>query len=171
MNKIFIVSSVNNLTQAKEVADYISETFEMTIASRFSNDTSIEDTTYMPTEDIMVAYKNNALLYSQSLSPSSFTGISFDEYYNNDILIIPINGFINISESIFDEDSLVIWLDCPKQVADIKEVKNASYIIDIIENVKYLYFNESNSIVICSVLNKYFNGSESDKANILEENS
>ena len=119
---------------------------------------------------IYLAYKNNALLYVNTVRNIS-TGITLDDYYNNDIGVIDVNDFNMISDKQLSEnDILIVWIDSKyNKKMDIQEIK---YLQQRLTKYKYLYFLESEDIDdIANIILKYLDSPEEIKIEILENNS
>jgi len=119
---------------------------------------------------IYLSYKNNALLYVNTINNIS-TGVTLDDYYNNDICIIDVSDFNMISDKQLSEnDILVVWIDSKyNKKTDIQEIK---YLQQRLTKYNYLYFLESENINdIADVILEYLNSPEEIKIEILENNS
>jgi len=119
---------------------------------------------------IYLSYKNNALLYVNTINNIS-TGVTLDDYYNNDICIIDVSDFNMISDKQLSEnDILIVWIDSKyNKKTDIQEIK---YLQQRLTKYNYLYFLESENINdIADVILEYLNSPEEVKIEILENNS
>ena len=119
---------------------------------------------------IYLSYKNNALLYVNTINNIS-TGVTLDDYYNNDICIIDVSDFNMISDKQLSEnDILIVWIDSKyNKKTDIQEIK---YLQQRLTKYNYLYFLESENINdIADVILEYLNSPEEIKIEILENNS
>jgi hypothetical protein len=92
-----------------------------------------------------------------------------DEFYNKDIFCLTIKEFSNISESLLC-NSIVIWIDQPKNDIDYEYVKDCKNFIDILENIPYMYFNENLS-EIYDIVSEYIEADDNKKLEIIELNS
>lgn len=126
---------------------------------------------YINVNSINLAYKNNSLLFIKTNKYIS-SGITVDDFYNNDICIMNIEEFNLIPEKIFNKyDILIIWIDTKKHASlsnsDLIEIK---YFNSFLENNTYLYFldNENN---IDDIILEYIHGDEDKQKYLLEENS
>lgn len=173
MQKIFIVSANKNLDTQYTIAEAVSEELDLEIAHSFTTG-ELSDSTYFDTMcigDVTIAFKNNSLLYCESLNETDTIGITIDEYYNKDIFCTSVIGFNNIADNILTDDILVIWLDCAYSISSVRDLNEAKYLIETLEDMKYLYFSLATDDLqyITNMLHKYFNASDSLKAEIEQE--
>lgn len=171
MKKIIIVSTDSRDIKKYELAEYLSEKFDLNIAISFITDTDITlpYTEYYEVKDVLLSYKNNALLYCLTDKNNIHTGISIDEFYNKDIFIMSIKGLLNIPEKKLN-DSIIIWLD--ENINNIKElsdINDTALLINYLDNIEYMYFNESLDEVK-NILEEYMNASDEEKNQIIKNN-
>lgn len=157
--KIFIVTTDLNTNIAKKLALEISNIYDFTIADNFSSDESAEITYNI--EDIILAFKNNALLYCYVKDNVTY-GITIDEFYNKDIFCVPLEGFINIADNKL-LNTIIIWIDA-KYENNNEQLNNIDYMESLLSDKNdCLYFThkESMNYVKESIMNfldnSYFN--------------
>ena len=127
---------------------------EVNIANKFT--TNINDVKegrpysyyYLQTLEVNKALKNNYLLYIITNNYIS-TGITIDNFYNNDIFCLSYKEYNTIPDIIFSKhDIFTIWIDSKyNKYENIN--KDVVFIEKRLENVKYEYFlsHEINEIV------------------------
>lgn len=152
MQKIFIITSNNNSNDNYKLAEYISETYGLDIANNFTTMEPARHFVKFSSDEVVLAYKNNALLYSFS-KEDNHIGITMDEFYNKDVFCMNIDGFNNIAENRL-ENVLVIWLDTPTTHIDSFTSYTIRQLQQTLESVTYMYFNEPFE-TICEIVGNY----------------
>jgi hypothetical protein len=142
-----------------------------TTDKEFSNEVNENYETYLDVHTVNLSYKNNSLLFIKTAKYIS-SGITIDDFYNNDICIMDINEYNLIAENIFKKyDIVTIWVDTKnhKNLTD-SDLIEINYFYEFISNIDYLYFldNESN---IEDIIIEYIKADEEHRKIILEENS
>lgn len=178
MDKIFIVSTDKYNKNKYILAEYLSNVFDLSIANTivYTNNTSILDNykylSILDLNNILLAYKNNALLYAITYADkddnNTIETITIDDYYNNDIFCLSIEAFNNICENKL-VNCIVIWIDSNLKQNNIS-FNEISHFEESLKDIPYLYFNE-NINHVCQIVYKYFSGNKDEKQKILEENS
>jgi len=180
MEKIFIIgnTSLDKVNIANKIIDIDNS---LNLAHIFSSDKEYENQSndesyiyYRDNEDICLDYKNNALLFVNSINEYTNYGITIDELYNKDIFCLNYSDFFNISNYILkDEDILVVWVDSYiNDDIDHSEVKYTDNFIDELDkfDIPHLYFNASDSIDdIASIVIDYINGDSFIKQDLRED--
>lgn len=172
--KIFIICLKKD--KALEVAKrLVSLNDDLTIAPMFTTDEVTEAANenyevYMKPDIVNLSYKNNALLFIKTNKYIS-TGITSDDFLNNDVCIMNVEEYNIIPDNLFNKyDILNIWIDVKTghdvTNADLVEMR---YFSQSLENKKYLYFLEGEP-GISEVINEYINADEEEKMKIFEEN-
>jgi hypothetical protein len=173
--KIFLVSI--NKEPLFDIADNLYKLNEnLSISPCFSTDVQYKDeltynTYYLDTETIRIAYKNNSLLCVVTNNYIS-SGITIDDFYNNDIFIMNMKEFNTIPKKVFDNyDILTIWVDT-KNSSKISQMDmlEVNFFVERIENLTYLYFLENEQLIEDTIY-KYIYGEEEEKNKILLENN
>ena len=174
--KTFIVCLYED--KALNVAkDIIKTNDELSIIPRFTTNTEYKNEVnenyvyYLDVNTVNLSYKNNALLYIKTDKYIS-SGITIDDFYNNDICYLTVEEFNSIPEVIFRKyDILVIWVDTKNHKtisnADLIEI---NYFSTFITSINYLYFLE-NETNIHTVILDYIFGDEEKIKYLLEENN
>lgn len=173
MEKIFIITTLNDdIKIALDIAEYISDKYDLDIATTYITNATNNDYKQYFAEfslnDMILAFKNNAMLYCLTKNSDSI-GISMDEYYNNDIFCMNVEAFNNISESIL-MNAIIVWIDGKSRKSSLQEMNNVKILISLLDSIPYLYFNE-NSEYIKNVLSEYIEANPIDRKLIIEENS
>lgn len=148
----------------------------LSVSQKFTTekDNVNEYTYYLDKETINISYKNNSLITVTTTNNESY-GMTYDDYYNNDIFCMSLSEFNIMPDRLFkissDEDRnkiLVVWVDSSKNV-DKNDVIEAEYLTQRIEMLNYLYFcNETNDTIV-NVINDYLFCDDEEKENILSE--
>lgn len=150
---------------------------ELSIIPRFTTDTEYKNEVnenyiyYLDVNTVNLSYKNNALLYIKTNKYIS-SGITIDNFYNNDICYLTVEEFNSIPEIIFKKyDILVVWIDTKNHKAisnsDLIEI---NYFNTFITTINYLYFLE-NEIDIHNTILEYIFGDEEKRNYLLKENN
>lgn len=173
--KVFIVC-LDKSTSLKVAKDIVFKNDDISIAPIFTTDASrdiIDNSyeTYLDANVVNLSYKNNSLLYIITNNYVS-SGITIDDFYNNDICIMTINEYNLIPEVIFNKyNILTVWIDSKNHSSlsknDLNEIK---YFSKFLEQAKYLYFLDTESN-IDDVIIDYFNGDDETKLRIEKENN
>lgn len=183
--KIFITGPhrIDKLKLAKQlmaIDDNLSIAKRFTNNDKYMNGENDEYIYYMSTQDIDLTYKNNFILFANTDNYIS-SGITLDSYYNDDIFVMSLEEFNNISDVIFKSetyDIIVIWIDeayNKENEFSRKDMVESRYMqerLDSNKNIKYLYFfNESDEKIIDIIL-EYINTEEIEiREQILIENN
>lgn len=176
MEKIFIITtSKDKLKTAYDIANYISSKYDLDVAKTFTSNLDIdicktvpEYFTYFDVNDMIIAFKNNAMLYCLSEAEKSI-GISLDEYYNNDIFCMTVEAFNNISESLL-MNMIVIWIDSKVSNGSTDIMNNVKILLNTLDSIKYMYFTEDYKVIKRTVC-EYIEASPKRQLELLEENS
>jgi len=175
MLKIIITGneSINKLSIAKKIEE-LDDNFSIVphFSTEDENLKTINDKyTYFINHNIVnLSYKNNSLLYVITKNYVS-TGVTTDDFYNNDILFCNYNEYNNISNLIFDQyDILTILVDSSvnKCKQDIDEVK---FVYERLQNNNYIYFLDETEDYIAKTIIDYISGDEEQKRKIIFENN
>ena len=174
--KIFIVciDKQKALYIAKSI---ISKDDNYTIAPMFTtnkeHDNEINENyeTYLNVQTVNLSYKNNSLLFIRTSNYVS-TGITIDDFYNNDICVMTINDYNLIAENIFKKYNIItVWIDTKNHnnlsKSDLIEI---SYFFNYIDNIDYLYFLDTETNAPDIIL-EYVRSDEDQRKHIIEENN
>lgn len=137
---------------------------------KFNNEVNENYEMYLDVNTVNLAYKNNSLLFIRTLQYIS-SGITIDDFYNNDICIMDINEYNIISENIFKKyDIITVWIDSKKHKnlsnSDLIEI---NYFYNYVSNIDYLYFLDNESNIEDTII-EYIKADENTRKSILEEN-
>lgn len=157
-NKIFIIYH-DDSTIIDLVNKIFEQSNEINISDKFTtNEKDVKNGIpysyyYLNTLEVNKAIKNNYILYVLTDNYIS-TGITIDNFYNNDIFIMNYKEYNAISDVVFNKHNiLTIWIDSkdnkyPGIFNDIIFIENR------LEHVNYEYFlNNENDEIIKVILN------------------
>lgn len=125
---------------------------------------------YLEYETINLSIKNNALLYVLSDKNEILTGITYDDFYENDVMILTYKEFNLLPNKLFKKNNiLIIWKDSyDHDKLDYSESIEVncfmSRIINESKYYKYLYFLGKQNDFISKIIVKYID----DKTTIQE---
>jgi hypothetical protein len=170
-----IITGIQKVNKSKLALKLTELNDNLSIMPTFTTDENYEgiDENFhykMDLNTIYLAYKNNALLYVNTINNIS-KGITLDDYYNNDIGIIDINDLNMIPDKQLLEDNvLIVWIDSKfNKNIDLYEIK---YLQQRLTNYKYLYFLENENIDdIANIILEYLNCDDDKRIELLENNS
>lgn len=174
--KTFIVClnkdiALNIAKEVMQLDDSLSIAPEFTTNINYKNEITDTYESYLDISTVNLAYKNNSLLYIRTCDYIS-SGITIDDFYNNDICFMDIKEFNLISENIFNKyDVLIVWVDFKYHNgitnSDMIEI---NYFTQFLEKNNYLYFlnDEKN---IAEIILTYIKGDENARNELLESNN
>ena len=134
-----------------------------TTDKEFSNEVNENYETYLDVHTVNLSYKNNSLLFIKTAKYIS-SGITIDDFYNNDICIMDINEYNLIAENIFKKyDIVTIWIDTKnhKNLTD-SDLIEINYFYEFISNIDYLYFLDNESNIEDTIIS-YLKGDEEER--------
>lgn len=159
-NKIFIIYHNDDLINDL-VDNLYQQSNEINISNKFT--TNINDVKnglpysyyYLNTLEVNKTIKNNYILYVLTDNYIS-TGITIDNFYNNDVFILNYKEYNAISDNVFTKNNiLTIWIDSKHN--KYKDIFNDILFVEKrLENVNYEYFiyeNTKNEEIIDTILN------------------
>lgn len=158
-NKIFIIYHDNTILE--ELTNKLFESSnEINICDKFITDQNQVRNGrpysyyYLPTLEINKAVKNNYVLYVMTNNNIS-TGITIDNFYNNNVFLLNYKEYNTIPDVIFNkhDNILTIWIDSKDN--KYKGIFNDVHFVENrLENVPNEYFlkNEIDEIII-TILN------------------
>ena len=181
MEKILIVgsSTIDKMKIAERLTEYDDS---LKIAYTFTSDLNYQQMKkdnnnmhiyYNDNENINLDYKNNSLLYIYSSETSSY-GVTIDEFYNSDIVVLDTLNFNTISDKILNNnDILIVWIDTKFDKKNSINFKETKFLMDRIYKYPYMYFMCTDPAdSICDPIIQYLSAdSLLVKKEILEENS
>lgn len=181
-NKIFITGS-HSVDKLKIAKLLVQKDDSLSICKKFTSNPDYKGVIsdnyiyFLESQEIDLAYKNNVLLYVNTENYIS-SGITIDNYYNDDIFVLDLRDFNNISNTVFQStlnEIIVIWIDSPitSNSPEIKQdINETKYLLERLNSgVKYLYFLSETEDFITDTILEYLNGDEETKNKLLEENS
>jgi len=156
--KIFII--YHDETILEDLVDMIFEASnEINIANKFTtNNDDVKNGRpysyyYLSTVELNKAIKNNYVLYVLTNNYIS-TGITIDDFYNNDIFILNYKEYNTIPDLVFNKhDILTIWID--SKDGKYKDIFNdIVFVENRLEKVNNEYFLKGeNEEIVNTILN------------------
>jgi len=172
-NTKIIITGITKLDVDKLMNKIIHTDDSMNIIPKFTTNKDDESfyNKYLDVMTVNLSFKNNSLIYISTINYIS-TGITTDDFLNNDVCFIDMKNFNNIPDKIFkDFDILVIWLDSKEVTLSNSDKIESKFFQERIMNLKYMYFLDDNLHTINEQIFRYLRADEEEKKNILEENS
>jgi hypothetical protein len=156
------------------INDNLSLTETFTTDINYINVENQNNIYYITPEEVNLAFKNNVIFYIATKDFVSH-GVMIDAFYSNDIFVIDTKDFNNISDHVLlDKNILIVWLDTKfheNKLEKKTEILESKYLINRLENMKYLYFLDETPSDVANVINEYLYATEERQNEILEENS
>ena len=157
--------------------DIVKANDELSIMPTFTTDIKYKDITnenyiyYLDVNTVNLSYKNNVLLYIKTDKYIS-TGITIDDFYNNDICVLTVEEFNIISEVIFKKHNiLIVWVDTKNyKLITNSDLIEINYFNSFISSTNYLYFLETEDEIHKTIID-YIDGDEEKRKQLLEENN
>lgn len=173
--KIFIVAPehINKLDIANEI---VALNDDLNICKTFTNIGGIitENVFELDIDDIILSFKNNALLFLQ-YSEEIIKGITLDDYNSSDIITLNTEHFNMINDEPFINDEiLIVWLDSKeKSEQHSKDIIESKYLQERIDNfnIPFLYFCDENKKDIAKIVLSYLLADDETREEIQQENS
>lgn len=166
VEKIFIVSIDNEkIENIKNRIRTLDNTIK--IANMFTTDVSSSNSeTYISNDELYLAYKNNAILCTKTISNEISIGYTKDEFDVSDIICMPYDLYCNMSQKQI-KDILIVWIDNTVLHKDKAILNSAKEFIELTKNRNLLYFNSSDldDLIISNMLN-YITGTKEEKERI-----
>lgn len=166
VEKIFIVSIDNEkIENIKNRIRTLDNTIK--IANMFTTDVSSSNSeTYISNDELYLAYKNNAILCTKTISNEISIGYTKDEFDVSDIICMPYDLYCNMSQKQI-KDILIVWIDNTVLHKDKGILNSAKEFIELTKNRNLLYFNSSDldDLIISNMLN-YITGTKEEKERI-----
>lgn len=176
----FLIIGANNIDKETLAQLIVEKNDDMSLSPRFSTNPYFKNKLdesfiyYMDPKILYLSYKNNAIVYSKIEDDGYSTGISIDDFNNNDILFMNIEDFNNLSESILRNNNiLVIWLDTKHNKDNahiIKDINETKYLIERLDFIQYMYFLDEDYNDIANTIIKYYYADDENKKRIIEDN-
>lgn len=157
-NKVFIIYHNEDILN-----DVINELYnissELNVSNKFTTEKNDSENRfpfsyyYINQLEINKALKNNSLLYIITNDYIS-TGITIDDFYNNDVFCMNYKEYNAISDMIFNKyNILTVWLDSKQSSYDTLLLSEIPFIEKRLETVNYkYYFNDKNEDIANDII-------------------
>lgn len=166
----------NKLDVAKTIVA-IDESFD--ICPTFNSDIEFKGKTsenfeyYLQNSDVELGYKNKSFLYVTTYSIFS-KGISLQDFYNSDIIILDFADFNGISETNFESlisKSNIIFIDAKANGTTKEDLEESYYAFERINNanIKYLYYMNEEPSLVAHELIKFIYAKVNDRKDMIDE--
>lgn len=162
--KIIIIEAWKSQDIAESLVE-LDDSFS--IGMTFSTDENILNKYeyFLDIDIIETSYKNNALITVYNHN-NICSGLSYDEWENNNIFILTINQFNLIPSRIFNNyDILVVWNDTP-YLNNLNNVYELNSLQDRLQKHDYMYFVNNEICEITNAIYKYCTR-EDERTNII----
>ena len=158
-NKVFIIYHNQNI-----INEIINELYETSSDINISNKFTTEKNDavnsfpysyyYINQLEVNKALKNNSVLYIITNDYVS-TGITIDDFYNNDVFCMNYKEYNAIPDIIFNKyNILTVWVDSKQSSYDQSILSEIPFVEKRLERVNYnYYFNDKNSDIIKDIIN------------------
>ena len=170
MQKIILVDTDSSLTSVRYIADGLNKLCDLKIAERFNSGPDEHEGIPLDFQEIVVAYKNNAIFSCITDIDNNTIGITMDEYYNSNIIYLSVAELINVPDHKLT-NCLIVWIDSDKLSCSTEDISIATNMEKIIQNCEYLYFLKNELDKVIATICRYIDGNIEERQNILEENS
>lgn len=163
MNTKIIITGIKNINKLQLAKEIVKINDNLTICPKFISDPEYSGIIsenykyYLPTNIVNLSYKNNSIFFIKTENFIS-SGVTTDDFENNDIVFCDLNEYNNISDKYFNEyNILTIWLDTKyhKNINIIDDLNEIKYFENRLENNKYMYFLDEDIINTASIINEY----------------
>lgn len=170
MQKIILVDTNSTLISVRQVSDNLNRLCDLRIAERFNSGLDEYSKLNLDFQEVVMAYKNNAIFSCITDTDNNTTGITMDEYYNSNVIYLSVAELMNVSDHKLT-NCLIVWIDSDKWSCSSEDISIATNMEKIIHNCEYLYFLKNELDVAVKTICRYIDGDKEEKQNILEENS
>lgn len=170
MQKIILVDTNSTLLSVRQVADKLNKLYDLTVVERFNCGEEIQPGLNLEFQEVVMAYKNNAIFSCITDANNSTTGITMDEYYNNNVIYLSVAELMNVPDHKLT-NCLLVWIDSDKCSCVSEDITIATNMESIIHNCDYLYFLRSELDLAVETICKYLDSDTEERQIILEENS
>ena len=175
MKILFIGIDKDLLYNAARQLQSVNDNFN--IAPTFTTDLSMQGHItenfiyYMPLKEAELAYRNNAFFWVFSSKHTS-TGMTIQDYYKSDILVIDFYGVSNISEPmmkmLFKDGVVIVQVDSKNTKHTNIDITESKFALQRLQNQDILYFCDDAPEIIAHTIMKYINADERQKKAIVE---
>ena len=170
MQKIILVDTNSTLLSVRQVADKLNKLYDLTVVERFNCGEEVQSGLNLEFQEVVMAYKNNAIFSCITDVNNSTTGITMDEYYNSNVIYLSIAELMNVPDHKLT-NCLLVWIDSDKCFCTSEDIAIATNMESIIHNCDYLYFLRSELDLAVETICKYLDSDTEERQIILEENS
>lgn len=170
MQKIILVDTNSTLISVRQVSDDLNRLCDLRIAERFNSGLDEYSKLNLDFQEVVMAYKNNAIFSCITDTDNNTTGITMDEYYNSNVIYLSVAELMNVSDHKLT-NCLIVWIDSDKWACSSEDITIATNMEKIIHNCEYLYFLKNELDVAVKTICRYIDSDKEERQNILEENS
>lgn len=170
MQKIILVDTNSTLISVRQVSDELNRLCDLRIAERFNSGLDEYSNLNLDFQEVVMAYKNNAIFSCITDINNITTGITMDEYYNSNVIYLSVAELMNVPDHKLT-NCLIVWVDGDKWSCSSEDISIATNMEKIIHNCEYLYFLKNELDVAVKTICRYIDSDIEERQNILEENS
>ena len=170
MQKIILVDTNSTLISVRQVSDELNRLCDLRIAERFNSGLDEYSNFNLDFQEVVMAYKNNAIFSCITDINNITTGITMDEYYNSNVIYLSVAELMNVPDHKLT-NCLIVWIDSDKWSCSSEDISIATNMEKIIHNCEYLYFLKNELDVAVKTICRYIDSDIEERQNILEENS
>lgn len=170
MQKIILVDTNSTLISVRQVSDELNRLCDLRIAERFNSGLDEYSNLNLDFQEVVMAYKNNAIFSCITDINNITTGITMDEYYNSNVIYLSVAELMNVPDHKLT-NCLIVWVDSDKWSCSLEDISIATNMEKIIHNCEYLYFLKNELDVAVKTICRYIDSDIEERQNILEENS
>lgn len=170
MQKIILVDTNSTLISVRQVSDDLNRLCDLRIAERFNSGLDEYSKLNLDFQEVVMAYKNNAIFSCITNIDNLTTGITMDEYYNSNVIYLSVAELMNVPDHKLT-NCLIVWIDSDKYSCSSEDISIATNMEKIIHNCEYLYFLKNELDVVVKTICRYIDSDKEERQNILEENS
>lgn len=170
MQKIILVDTNSTLISVRQVSDELNRVCDLRIAERFNSGLDEYSNLNLDFQEVVMAYKNNAIFSCITDINNITTGITMDEYYNSNVIYLSVAELMNVPDHKLT-NCLIVWVDSDKWSCSLEDISIATNMEKIIHNCEYLYFLKNELDVAVKTICRYIDSDIEERQNILEENS
>ena len=170
MQKIILVDTNSTLISVRQVSDELNRVCDLRIAERFNSGLDEYSNLNLDFQEVVMAYKNNAIFSCITDINNITTGITMDEYYNSNVIYLSVAELMNVPDHKLT-NCLIVWVDSDKWSCSLEDISIATNMEKIIHNCEYLYCLKNELDVAVKTICRYIDSDIEERQNILEENS
>lgn len=170
MQKIILVDTNSTLISVRQLSDDLNKLCDLKIAERFNSGLDAHSKLNLDFQEVVMAYKNNAIFSCITDINNITTGITMDEYYNSNVIYLSVAELMNVPDHKLT-NCLIVWIDSDKWSCSSEDISIATNMEKIIHNCEYLYFLKNELDVAVKTICRYIDSDKEERQNILQENS